>query len=733
MIILYALTMFVSALLLFMVQPMFAMMVLPLLGGSPAVWNTTVVFYEVLLLVGYLYAHTTRRWLSPRAQLFFHGVLLILPLIVLPIGIPAGWIPPAATTPIPWLLALMSVAVGLPFLILSATSPLLQAWFSTTSHRSATDPYFLSVASNGGSLLALLAYPFLLQPRLSLAAQSRLWTAGYLGLVALLLACIVAVWRHGRQVVEVVHAAVPDRKPAEAVEPLSVYRRCHWVLLAFAPSSLMLSVTTHLSTAIAPIPLLWVVPLALYLLTFILAFARRPLPPPWLTRRIFPYAILLLVVAFYVPATNAVKPLLVLHLIVYFVIAMACHGILAEDRPPAHYLTEFYLWLAVGGALGGIFNSLVAPVLFHSVAEYPIVVVLACALLWQPGRDDPPRQRWLDLLLPAALGGAMGVLVFVVQAQGWRTNWLVMSAVVGIPPVICFAFSRRALRFALGIGVLFFTYAQLLANPHGQVLFTERSFFGISQVQHNVQGQYHGLMHGRILHGVQSLDPARRDEPLSYYSAAGPIGQFFAAYTDGDAKQRVAVIGLGAGALACYRQPGQHWTFYEIDPTVVRIARDPQYFTFLHDCAPDERIVLGDARLSLSRVPEQSYDLMIFDAYSGDAVPVHLLTVEALKLYVTKLAPGGVLAFHISNLFFDLRPVVANLAHELGLSAWMQIHPVTEEERERGRYASEWMVVARTAADLERLTQDTRWQRQDNDPDLALWTDGFSNVLAVMK
>ncbi len=372
LLIVYATTIFLTASLLFVVQPMFARMVLPLLGGSPAVWNTCLVFYQAALLAGYLYSHATTSWLGVRRQAALHVGLVLLPLLLLPIGIPSGWTPPAAASPIPWLLALLAVAVGLPFFVVSTTSPLLQKWFAGTGHPSAGDPYFLYAASNLGSMLGLLGYPVLLEPRLRLAEQSRLWSGGYLLLLVFTLACAVLLWRS-----PVPALADPSR---ERLTGLAARRRLRWVLLALVPSSLMLSVTTFISADVEAIPLLWVIPLAIYLLTFVLVFARRPLVPHALVVRVLPIALLALVVVLVKRANQPLLLIMGLHLGAFFVAAMVCHGELARDRPPPAHLTEFYLWLSVGGVLGGVFNALVAPLVFDSVAEYPLTVVLACLL-----------------------------------------------------------------------------------------------------------------------------------------------------------------------------------------------------------------------------------------------------------------------------------------------------------------------------------------------------------------
>lgn len=679
---LYAATIFLSAALLFLVQPMFARMALPLLGGAPAVWNTTLVFYQVVLLVGYAYAHLTTRRLGVRRQALLHAVVLALPLLVLPIAVPGGWSPPTTGTPIGWLLGVLLVAVGPPFFAVATTSPLLQVWFARTGHPTAADPYVLYAAGNVGSMLALLAYPVLLEPHLRLATQSYLWTGGYAVLAVLMLTCAAAVWRTPR-------AGNPTLPAAEdatlaAAPPLSVRRRLRWVALASVPSSLLLSVTTYLTTTIAPIPLLWVLPLALYLLTFILAFARTRWVAPRLPALVLPLVLLPLAVTLLLQLAEPLWLLFGLHLAGFFGIALVCHGALAADRPPARQLTAFYLWLAVGGALGGLFTALVAPVIFTRVQEYPLVLALVCVLV----RPAPaPARRWPVRLRNLAWPAALGTLV---------------------------------------AGVL-------LGNP-GHVLLTERSFFGAYRVTIDADDTYRILTHGRIVHGMQSTDPDRRREPLSYFTRSGPIGQVFAAVEGHAPPSHVAVIGLGTGSLACYARPGQTWTFYEIDPAVERIARDPRYFTFLQDCAPAATVVLGDARRSLATAPDGRYNLLILDAYSGDAIPVHLLTREALARYCAKLAPGGLLAFHITNGYLDFTPVLAALARDAGLVGLTEDNNiVTRAEAALGKTGSQWVVMARTAADLGVLAADPRWQPLQGRPGAAVWTDDFSSVVSVLR
>jgi hypothetical protein len=827
----YTAAVFVGAALLFLVQPMFARMVLPLLGGSPAVWNTALVFYQGALLAGYGYVHAATAWLGVRRQALVHLPLLALPWLVLPVGIPAGWAPPAAESPVLWLLALLLAALGLPFFIVSATGPLLQRWLAATGHPAAPDPYFLYAASNLGSLLGLLAYPLIVEPYLTLEAQSRLWAAGYAALIVLMVACCVLLWRlpaaapaaddavspHGARDA----AQVPrgDRSPAgdssgdrqeagrhptgassaarrtprklrsvRAAQRASLAagaalrsaavgvtpdgtaslrdapfgdgaptagRRARWALLAGVPSSLILSVTGYLSSDIAAVPLLWVGPLAIYLLTFVIAFARGAAAAQ--TRnvavRLVPAAVLLLAVALAARLTEPIVLLIPLHLATFGVVALACHARLAADRPPARYLTEFYLWLSFGGAVGGAATALVAPLLFSTVAEYPIALVLGVLLARNGAAGaarDTPRQRALDLALPLALGVLTAGLL--VRGQGGeaagllRADPAVLLALFGPPALICLSFVRRPLRFALGAGAV--VLAGVLFYGDGpNLVHAERSFFGVHRVRRAVLAEpgsaagagsadaaaYHVLVHGNTVHGVQSLDPARRRDQLAYYHTAGPIGQVFAALPPAAARP-IAVVGLGTGSLACYGAPGQRWTFYEIDPAVERIARDARYFTFLRDCPPDVTVVLGDARLSLQTAPAQPYSALVLDAYSSDAIPVHLLTREALRLYLDALAPDGVLLFHISNRHLDLEPVLARLAADAGLAGLVQHYaPSAEGATGPGRTGSSWAIMARHPDHLGALAADGRWRPARTDPRVPLWTDAFAAIATVFR
>lgn len=736
MLILYTATIFLGALLLFLVQPMVGRMLLPLLGGVPAVWNTAMVFYQAALLAGYAYAHFSTKWLGVRRQAALHVAMLLLPLLVLPIAILHGWTPPTTHNPIPWLLAALAVMVGLPFFVVSATSPLLQRWFSAGAHRHAGDPYFLYAASNCGSLLALVSYPVLVEPHLGLMQQSRWWAIGYIVLAVLTAICGVWVWRTARNPVTATEPA-PSTRSAASVERLTWQRRLRWVLLALVPCSLMLSVTTYITSEVAPIPLLWVIPLGIYLLTFILVFARRKLVPHRWMVRAFPFVVVILVtmlarvmlksgsfVAFAWPA--------VMHFAGLFVVAMVCHGELAKDRPSVSHLTEFYLWISAGGVLGGMFNALLAPLIFPTVIEYPVTLLLACLLMPQAASGTASkRTRILDVALPILLGLFTAGLVVMVEHGRIGEPRLALALECVPPAVLCLFFLRRSLRFALGVlAILLTTTMALRSEIH--VVLRARSFFGTYGVELMPGAEYiHVFRHGTTMQGLQSLDPKARRIPLLYYTKAGPLGETIAALPN-ELKQRVAAVGLGVGAAACYAEPGQHWTFYEIDPEVERIAANPKYFTYLEDCPADVKVVIGDARLSLQREPDGQFGLMILDAFNSDMIPLHLVTREALALYMRKLTPNGVLAFHITNRRLDLEPVFANLVRDAGLFALICIDPATPEEWSRtGKATSWWVVVTRNAQWLNLLAQDPRWRLPETQAGVGLWTDDFVSVFSV--
>ncbi|HKY21880.1 MAG TPA: fused MFS/spermidine synthase [Vicinamibacterales bacterium] len=733
MVILFAVTLFLSSSLLFIVQPMIAKMVLPLLGGTPAVWNTCMVFFQTTLLVGYLYAHASTRWLRFKYQAALHIVLLAASFLALPIVVVSQHSePPTSGTPVAWLLRVLLVTVGIPFFLVSSSGPLLQRWFSRTDHPLARDPYFLSVAGNLGSIVALLAYPVLLEPSLRLNEQSSMWTVGYVALMLLTTFCFFFVYRQSK-----VHHSVHTTETAEAVdanvESPSWKLRLHWIALAFVPSSLLLGVTTFLTTDVAAVPLFWIVPLVIYLMTFVLVFARRTLLSHAAMIRALPFWVLPLA---WLIAFSTKLPVVIqapIHVLAFFFAAMVCHGELARRRPDGRYLTEFYLSMSVGGVLGGLFNALVAPVAFSTVLEYPLALVFACALRSrQSTQSDTPRARQLDFALPVVVGGFAIAMMFLFNASGSKGPATLLLAFI-VPTVACYSFSRRPVRFALTLGALMLAGGTYSA-AEAESTYRGRSFFGVHRVFDLPERNLRYLVHGGIIHGAQHLDAGHRREPSTYFHRTGPIGQVFAAFHGKPDRNRVAVIGLGIGTLAAYSEPGQQWTFFEIDPAIVDLARDPRRFTFLSDSPAQTRVVLGDARIALTKEPPRAFDLLIVDAFSSDAIPVHLLTREALQLYLEKLDTGGVLAFHISNSYLSLTPLIADLARDAGLVCLAQTDAqIDATAAALAKSASQWAVLARSPETLGPLAHDKRWRIAQGRANAVTWTDDFSNPLSLIS
>ena len=697
-------------------------MLLPYLGGSPAVWNTCMVFFQVMLLAGYLYAHLLPRKIGNRKHAIFHLVLLLTAALLLPIGVPekaVALLPSASSAPI-WLLTTLLTTVGLPFFILSTNAPLLQSWFSHTSHRRARDPYFLYAASNFGSLLALLSYPLLLEPSLKLRDQSLFWAGGYvLGFVLIVICAIVFL----------ISRASPVPAPAIETEtkgsdfPISWSRRLKWLSFAFVPSSLMLGVTTYLSTDLTPVPLLWVVPLSIYLLTFILQFSRRQANIRVWGRYLLPLLTLPVVLSLACGINQPLWFFIPAHLAFFFAASMVCHGQLANDRPSSQHVTEFYLWLSVGGALGGLFNAILAPLLFSGVVEYPLMIVLAC--LMRPWKTEGV-SRW-DFVGPLAI--LLLLCAILLALEQFRPLWRVYMVLFTVFLLTAYFLVERPVRF--GLAILAVLVGSTVYSPeHGKTLHAERNFFGVLRVMVDGPETVHYLLHGSTQHGRQFIDQSRRCEPLSYYHRAGPFGSITSALA-GQQSPRVAVVGLGAGATAGYAVPGQEWTFYEIDPAVVRIARDARYFSYIGACSNAPiNFVLGDGRLRLKEAPENYYSLIALDAFSSDAIPLHLLTREAVGVYLSKLANGGLLTFHISNRHLDLSPVLGSVARSYGLTALIMRDG--DMSAESGKDASIWVVLARTPEDLKPLSTDDRWQTLEAPDDFRIWTDDFSNIFSVL-
>jgi hypothetical protein len=728
----YTAAIFVSALLLFSVQPLFTKMVLPRLGGSPAVWSVAMVFFQSLLLGGYAYAHFLMQLRNRTLPVAIHLVLLAVAILTLPLSISSGWGDPPNSGYAFWLLGLFAVSIGLPFFALAANNPLLQAWFVRTGHPNGPDPYFLYASSNIGSFLALLSYPVLLEPVFTLRTQNLIWASGYGLLIVLIATCGVLLLRAPAKAAELNMPADDPEAPAP-----SWILRARWIFLAAVPSGLLIAVTAHISTDVAAAPLLWVLPLSLYLLTWVLVFQSRPLLSHKWMLLAQPLAIAGTVVLLAFGGEHNLLLTLGGHLLYFFIIAMACHGELARTRPAAKYLTGFYVALSFGGMVGGLFAGLIAPFTFSWVAEYPILLALA-ALCRPPGDERLPRwSRWYWPFL--------AVLAVVLIMPAWSTgklfNWFeehrvwVISAVGVLAALVALGLNANRWKIFATV-VVALVLLRAYPSDDGRVE-TVRSFFGVHKIVVTPNGQYHVLMHGTTIHGAEKFrnddgtPVTGQPEPITYYHKDGGIGQAITAIRERKgAPLRVAVIGLGSGTLVCAAEPGEEWKFFEIDQTMVDTARDPKYFTYIQSCQPNLEPVIGDARLTFAREPDGVYDLIIVDAYSSDAIPIHLATEEAMEIYKSKLAPQGAVVMHVSNRHLELSSVVVGIADANDMKSWVY----SEDSGRDNEYIFSTSVVAsaREEADVGKLASSGQWAMTEAEDDQRVWTDDYSNVLGAV-
>jgi hypothetical protein len=722
---LFTLSIFLSAALIFAVQPMFTKLVLPRLGGSPSVWSVAMVFFQVALLAGYAYAHLIAHHLPGRVSIAVHLAVLLLATLVLPLTIAAGWGRPPASGEAFYLIGLFTISIGLPFFALSANAPLLQAWFARTGHPSARDPYFLYAASNVGSFLALLSYPFFVEPLTRLSEQTRFWTFGFYALILLIALCGAVLW------------------PAAGRRPLASARAggagaptwrdtLIWIALAAVPSAFLIAVTAYISTDVAASPLLWVVPLALYLATFVIVFQRRPVIPHRFALATQAVSVALLAGVYINGSTDSIFTTILVNLAAFFFTALVCHGELARRRPPARYLTEFYLWMSFGGMIGGIFAGLIAPNVFNWVAEYPVLIVLG--LLCRPGAVDggmaPKRLVWFALFAIAA-----AVMIHVLRSDHPLSEAKLMAIAASVL-LVSVVFLRDSLKFAAVVALALAVGAiDQVGSDKGESV---RNFFGVHKIYDTADG-YRILLHGTTIHGAEALgdedDPAPevKPVPLTYYHANSGIAQVINAMREKKPGAfRFAVIGLGTGSIACYAREGDIWNFYEIDQSIVDVATNPGYFRFLTSCAPDATIVLGDARLTLADAGDGFYDLIIVDAFTSDAIPIHLLTQEAMAIYLKKLAPGGIVLMHISNRHMELGSVVAGIAQANGLVTRQNSRANEQEDSDKYLFSSTVAACARTDADFGALAQQEKGWEPLPAPARRVWTDDYSNIVGAM-
>ncbi|MDV3456676.1 fused MFS/spermidine synthase [Sphingomonas sp. HF-S4] len=709
--------------LLFLVQPMVARMALPKLGGAPAVWNSAMLVYQALLLGGYAYAHWLGR-VPVRMQAGIHLAVLAVAALWLPIGLTAMNLP-ADAEPALWVPWLFGASIGPLFFAISAQAPLLQRWYSVAS--GGRDPYALYAASNIGSFGGLIAYPLLVEPGLAIKGQSLLWSIGY-GLVFVLVAgCALLLPRKSGAEPHVAHHSPPAGR----------WRVLHWIALAFVPSGLMLATTTFLTTDIVAMPMLWVLPLGLYLLSFSLAFRKGDTIPDLLAK--FTPVIVLLFGATLIAGHQKLAYLnALIGLILLFVVAVSLHSRMYQLRPAPDRLTGFYLAMSVGGALGGVFSGLVAPVLFDWTYEYPLLILAAGVLMPQAFLLPALARLWSgegQILRIKVLAAALLVVVFVwlgiLNPGGVLGEMHEQFAFLAVAVVGLIATGRRAAYvIALAGGLfLFGGYRAIETSLSGD---RTRSYFGVYTVS-DLPDEVR-LAHGTTLHGIQLKAP-RATMPTTYYVPGSGVGRAMLAAPGlyGPAA-RIGVVGLGTGTLGCYAVPGQQWRFYEIDPEVVTIARDSGKFTFIRQCVPQAEIALGDARIRLAEATPATLDLLALDAFSSDAVPMHLMTSEAFATYGRVLAPNGLLLVHISNRFLALAPVVAGAAAEGGWHAARMVYQPSALEQLDQASTSDWIALSRDQATLDRLTRgDPQWRPLAPKPGFRAWTDDYASVLPVMR
>jgi SAM-dependent methyltransferase len=713
---------FAGSFLLFVIQPMIARMALPRLGGAPSVWNSAMLVYQVLLLVGYAYAHWLGR-LRPRAQAAVHIALLVTAALMLPIGL-VGWVPPPNANAFLWVPWLLLVSIGPLFFAVSAQAPLLQRWFALTD---GGDPYRLYVASNLGSFGGLIAYPLLFEPLLSISQQRWFWSAAY-GVMILLV-----TWCSAR-----LPASQSAERASHPTEGAPSWRTIgHWMVLATIPSGLILSTTLHITTDIIAMPLLWVVPLGAYLLSFSVAFSASVRAKQAIVR-LSPLVLLFACLALFLGQGWMAMLFCLVAIVNLFTVSVTLHSRLFDTRPPPQQLTYFYLAMSVGGVLGGAFCALIAPLIFDWTYEYLLLLVAAAWLirgtnpfaaaerLW--AGDAPARHHTMIALALLALFAIVGA--FTMQGAGL----LYHISVVAILGIAIAAIGTRAL-FTVAVAALIMTTGGLQRVEYSAAGTMTRSFFGIYSIREGARNS-RILVHGTTIHGVQNLgSPERERMETSYYAPPSGVGLAMQA-TPGlfGPDAHIAVVGLGAGTLACYARPGQSWTFYEIDPRVVAIARDPRRFTFLSRCKPDARIEVGDARLLIEREPPRTADVLVVDAFSSDAVPMHLLTSEAFADYARLLAPSGLLLVHVSNRYIDLNPVVASAARARGWVGALRRYRPDQQAIIRNEGASDWIAMSPSRATLGALVRGSgaRWTVLAPPRGFEPWTDDHSSVLPLI-
>jgi hypothetical protein len=722
---LFLATIVTGSFLLFLTQPMVARMALPRLGGAPAVWNSAMLVYQALLLGGYAYAHWLAR-LQPRRQAGLHLALFALAALWLPLGL-SDLVPPVDAAPAIWVPWFLVSSIGPLFFVISAQAPLMQRWYAYETSRG--EPYALYAASNLGSFGGLICYPLLVEPLLTLKQQSVLWTGGFALLVLLVAGCALTLPARS------IEAAAVEPSPKPEASRIAL-----WIVLAAVPSGLMLSTTTHLTTDIVAMPLLWALPLGLYLLSFVVAFSTRRGVSDFVTQ-VAPLIILVAGgVAF---ADGAEHPLFAatLGLSLLFVVAVALHAEMFRLRPGADRLTGFYLAMSVGGVLGGAFCALLAPAVFDWAYEHPLLVVAAAVLLPQRSYLASVERVWARRPSGRRLLFLVPAVAILISPAGDRyvspgaPDWAAVAVPVLIGLLALFSIGRRWV-FATCLAALMMSYGgwSTLRTSFADV--RTRSYFGIYTVGTSPDRNAISLTHGTTLHGLQNSSPGKELEPTTYYARRSGVGIALAAAPKlYGPRARIGVVGLGTGTLACYKRPGQTWRFFEIDPAIVRIATESGYFSFVSRCAPEADVVLGDARLTLARQPAGGLDMLAIDAFSSDTVPMHLLTREAFEVYGRALQPKGMLLVHISNRYLNLRPVIAAAARDGGWHASLLRYSPSAAQVKANATASVWIVLSRDQDRIDTMFfadgHFAPWEDLKPRPGFSGWSDDHASILPL--
>ncbi len=698
---------FLAAFLMFAVQPMVGKMLLPLVGGTPAGWVVAMAFFQLALLAGYLLAHLLSTFTARS-----HGALFLMALSLGVFFLPVSLKDQAAVLgaiPTPFtVFALLSLTVAVPFIALSLSAPTIQRLFSSTGHPDAKDPYFLYVASNLGSFAGLFAYPLMIEPLMKLSVQMHSWMGGFAVLISL--ACFATATLSKQE----------ERKASKAPkESITWSRRLRWLALAFVPSSLMLGVTSHITMDILSVPMVWVVPLGIYLLTFVAAFSKKRLVSLQFLQVLHPFVVAL-ALGFVLFLTHASWMTLLPHLAFFGIIALFCHQLLSDDRPSVAHLTEYYLIMSAGGALGGAFNAFLMPTLLDFQLEYQLTLLLSCLLNPAFGKA-PTTKSWL--LLVAAVTGAL--ILYAVKAM---TGLTLTQGLLPVFFILCLVLASSQARLALLCGA-YVIFMDLAANHAGQMLYRDRNFFGIVKVtekQKTHEDKIYDmrlLAHGTTIHGVQYFTKELEREPTAYFTRQGQLGDVFRALKP----KSVGVAGLGIGTISCHLGKNASLVFYEIDPAIVYAAKN--YFTYLDKCAPEKNeIIVGDARLELAKRDQDRYDLLILDAFSSDMVPVHLMTIEAFQLYLERIKPDGAIVFNLSNRFYELKDLVAANAAKLGL----QNLQLKKDAPVWYGAASNWMILSRTGKHFPAL-KNAGWQEITAPAGMKPWTDEYSHSINLIR